>query len=245
MNQLQSKKISELQKKSLQKLRRLNDLEEGNLEKYESRLRKEKKIKLNALERKQELFYLHLNLLESDVSKIKSYLSKEEIEYFNQSKYEDEQQSNRKIFPKIDRLANYKENDKKNMKNTDQEIKQNNSHGTKNGINSYYSKIDKDFETRDSIQLEYMKFLQKSSTFKSKEDLDDIIYLESCYRSLLECNNQIKELKNKKTFSCHNLSMPYSNRFLLSRMKYRKLFDYEYLNKSDYIFSVLYNIKKI
>jgi hypothetical protein len=231
-----SKIFATQQNHSARLLKRFNLIQHNQFQKQLQYLRYERDAKLKSIEIKQERFYRYLNRLEQSVNNIHSHLTKADIEKFRS----DENSKKIRAYAKRKTVTF-----KLNEPNGSSLSKPNGFLlKTENNENPYERKLSS--ATRNDIEtLNRIKHLRSSSNKKSnhllsKDDIDDLIYLELAYQRLIESKVHFKQL-NANSFSCHDTKCQRS----YIKLKTTKLFDYEHFHKEDIIFSLNHNLKSL
>jgi hypothetical protein len=174
--------IQRLVKKSAERVRVLNLVEKSQLERAKQLINTEKRITIKNWAKEQKSFDFYLNRLENQIKKIRSYLTKEEIENFT-NQQTDTDCTKRLVLPKI-----------KNR----------------------YNEIEETLH-EEEIRQKYMDIRKnlRNIRHKSKEYIEDVIYLDQCYENLLQCMNRLKDHKDR-SFSSHS-STNQNNFFLVNK----------------------------
>ena len=184
-------------KNSKEKLRVLNAVENAHLLKVTNLINSEKRVAFRNREKERQLFKSHLHLLENEIQEIKTFLTKEEIEEFKQHKNDYFIRNERKVVDKL-KLPKIKQNFGSQ------------SDKSKSGKNYLTFKSDDDLIEELYYKHAILKKNFRNVQNKSKEYMEDVIFLENCYENSLKCLNRIKDLK---TYSCHNFEVPFKNNF--------------------------------
>ena len=165
-------KIQSFVKNSAERVRVLNMIEKSRLERENKLINIEKRGTIKNWGKEQASFSFYLNQLENSISKIRSYLTKQEIENFTNQETGSLNSGNTKLLklPKI--------NTSNRINNTD------------NTLNE------------EELRQKYLNILNnlRNIRHETKEYIEDIIYLEKCYENLVQCLERMKDQKDKKVF---------------------------------------------
>ena len=164
--------IQRLVKKSAERVRVLNLVEKSQLERAKQLINTEKRVAIKNWTKEQKSFDFYLNRLENRISKIRSYLTKEEIENFT-NQQTDTDCTKQLVLPKI---------------------------------KNHYNELEYTLN-EEELRQKYMDIRKnlRNIRHKSKEYIEDVIYLDQCYENLLQCMDRLKDHKDR-SFSSHSLT---------------------------------------